>query len=220
MRDSGLDRNGLVLSNRALGYERHFGPNYTPGPYLDLSHIFFAGAMYSTAEDLFRWNQAMSSDVVLPKETRDQLFHPDLANWGYGWFITRISPGQPGAGSTLAEMRGDLPGNFFCSIARFPDQDALIIVLRNGYGSSERLETNLQAVLFDQNPRLPLRKPADILVALSALLRAGSTVTSSLLSSLPVCPACCSSAGDGVCGARCSPHRPKLYILFSASSVA
>lgn len=164
MRDSGLDRNGLLLANRALGYERHLGPTYTPGPYLDRSHIFSAGAMYSTAEDLFRWNQAISSDILFPKEIRDQIFRPGLANWGYGWFITTIPPGQPGAGSTLAEMRGDLPGNFFCSINRFPDQDTLIIVLRNGYGSSERLEANLQAVLFDQSPRVPWRKPGDVLV--------------------------------------------------------
>ena len=176
MRDSGLDRNGLLLSNRALGYERHFGPTYTPGPYLDLSHVFSAGAMYSTAEDLFRWNQAMSSDVLFPKEIRDQIFRPGLANWGYGWFITKIPPGQPGAGSTLAEMRGDMPGNFFCSISRFPDQDALIIVLRNGYGSSERLEANLQAVLFDQHPRVPWRKPADVLIL---TLRSGGRLVES-----------------------------------------
>lgn len=161
MRDSGLDRNGLRLSNRALGYKRHFGPTYTAGPSLDLSHIFSAGAMYSTAEDLFRWNEAMSSGRLLSKAIRDEIFRPGLANWGYGWFITRIPAGQPGAGSTLAEMRGDLPGNFFCSINRFPDQDALIIVLRNGYGSSERLEANLQAVLFDQHPRPPWPNPAE-----------------------------------------------------------
>jgi CubicO group peptidase (beta-lactamase class C family) len=174
MRATGLDRNGLVLSNRALGYERHFGPTYTPGPYLDLSHIFSAGAMYSTAEDLFRWNQAMSSDVLFPKEIRDQIFRPGLGDWGYGWFISKIPPGQPGAGNTLAEMRGDSPGNFFCSINRYPDRDALIIVLRNGYGSSERLEANLQAVLFDQRPRLPWRKPADVLVR---TLRSGVSIS-------------------------------------------
>jgi CubicO group peptidase (beta-lactamase class C family) len=162
MRDSGLDGNGLSLSNRALGYERHLGPIYVRGPFLDRTHLFAAGAMYSTVEDLFRWNQAMSSDVLFPKEIRDQIFRPGLANWGYGWFITKIPPGQPGAGNTLAEMRGDLPGNFFCSINRYPDQDALIVVLRNGYGSTEHLEANLQAVLFDQTPHIPRRKPADI----------------------------------------------------------
>ena len=170
MHDSGPDRNDLVLSNRALGYERHWGPTYTAGPYLDRAHIFAAGAMYSTAEDLLRWNQATSSDILFPKETRAQIFHPGLANWGHRWFITTIPRGRPGAGSTLAEMRGDLPGNFFCFINRFPDQDALIIVLRNGYGSSERLEANLQAVLFGQNPRVPWRKPADIFVPAFGLI--------------------------------------------------
>jgi len=165
MHDSGLDRNGLPLSNRALGYERHLGPIYTPGPYLDLAHIFSAGAMYSTVEDLFRWNQALSSDTLFSKQIRDQIFRPGLGDWGYGWFVTTIPPGQPAAGSVLAEMRGDLPGNFFSSINRFPGQDALIIVLRNGYGSSERVEANLQLVLFDQNPRLPWRKPGDLLVS-------------------------------------------------------
>ena len=164
MRDSGLDRDGVALSNRALGYERHFGPTYVRGPHIDLTHIYAAGAMYSTAEDLFRWNQAMSSDAVFSKEIRDEIFRPGLGDWGYGWFVTPIPSDQPGAGAKRAEMRGDMPGNFFCSINRYPEQDAVIIVLRNGYGSSERLEENLQAVLFDQTPRTPWRKPAEAVV--------------------------------------------------------
>jgi CubicO group peptidase (beta-lactamase class C family) len=164
MRESGFDRNDLVLPNRALGYERHLGPTYTAGPHLDLSHVFAAGAMYSTAEDLLRWNQVLSSDTLFSKRIRDQIFRPGLGNWGYGWFVSTIPAGQPGTGSMLAEMRGDMPGNFFSSISRFADQDAVIIVLRNGYGSSERLEANLQAVLYGQRPRLPMPKPGDLLV--------------------------------------------------------
>ena len=167
MRDSGLDREDLALRGRALGYERHFGPRYVRGPHMDVTHIYAAGGMYSTAEDLFRWNQVLSSDAVLSKKIRDEIFRPGLADWGYGWFVTRIPAGQPGSGNTLAEMRGDMPGNFFCSINRYPDQDAVIIVLRNGYGSTERLEANLQTVLFGQIPHVPMRNPAE--VALGAL---------------------------------------------------
>jgi len=164
MFDSGLDQNGLQLTNRAFGYERHYGPMYVSGPHLDLTHIYSAGAMYSTTEDLFRWSEAMSSDVLFPKQVRDQIFAPGTGNWGYGWFITKIPQGMPGSGTTLEEMRGDLPGNFFCSISRFPETDAVVIVLRNGYGSTERLETNLQAVLFDESPRVPWRRPADLFI--------------------------------------------------------
>jgi hypothetical protein len=59
-------------------------------------------------------------------------------------------------------MRGDMPGNFFAWIIRYPEQDAVIIVLRNGYGSTENLEGNLQAILCDAEPRWPRRSPKDL----------------------------------------------------------
>jgi hypothetical protein len=62
----------------------------------------------------------------------------------------------------MAEMRGDMPGNFFAWILRFPEQDDVIIVLRNGYGSTENLEQNIQAILFDREPRPPRRSPLDV----------------------------------------------------------
>ena len=118
--------------------------------------------MYSTVEDLFLWNQALSSKNLLPDNFREQLFRPELNNWACGCFVTKIPPGAAGAGITLAEMRGDMPGNFFAWILRFPEQDAVIIVLRNGYGSTEHLEEKLQAILFDQRPKLPSRNGKDI----------------------------------------------------------
>lgn len=119
--------------------------------------------MYSTVEDLYRWNQALSTSPLFTAGMREQIFLPGLGDWGCGWFIHKLPPGSPGAGSTMAEMRGDLPGNYFSWILRYLDLDAAIIVLRNGYGSTERLEQNLQAVLFGQAPRLPRKSPKDIL---------------------------------------------------------
>jgi CubicO group peptidase (beta-lactamase class C family) len=171
MKDTGMDRNDLAQSGGASGYLRHAGPWYSPGPYLDRGHIFSAGAMYSTVEDLFRWNQVLSGGDFFPKEMREQIFTPGLNDWGYGWFITKIPAGQPGAGSTMAEMRGDMPDNFFAWILRYPERDAVIIVLRNVYGSTEGLEQNIQAILFDAEPRLPSRRPKD-LAALIVLIPA------------------------------------------------
>jgi hypothetical protein len=119
--------------------------------------------MYSTVEDLFLWNQALYSDRVFPSQIREQMFKPAMNNWAGGWFVTKIPPGTPGSGGMLAEMRGDMPGNFFAWILRYPEQDAVIIVLRNAYGSTEHLEQNLQAILFDQPPRFPSRSPKDML---------------------------------------------------------
>jgi CubicO group peptidase (beta-lactamase class C family) len=163
MNDTGLDHNDLAQFGGACGYTRHAGPRYTPGPRLDRAHIFSAGAMYSSAEDLLRWNQALTSTNFFSEEIRHAMFAPGPRNWADGWFVTRIPRGSPGGGSLLTEMRGDMPGNFFAWMLRYPEQDAVIIVLRNGYGSTEHLEEKLQAVLFRQTPRLPSRNPKDVL---------------------------------------------------------
>jgi hypothetical protein len=162
MKNTGLNRNDLAQLGGAAGYTRHAGPRYTPGPYLDQSHGFSAGAMYSTVEDLLLWNQALSSDKLFSKDIREQMFKPGLSDWAYGWFVTRIPQSVPGAGNTMAEMRGDMPGNYFAWILRYPEQDAVTIVLRNAYGSTEHFEQNVQAILFGQAPRLPSRSPKDI----------------------------------------------------------
>ena len=148
---------------------RHAGPRYTAGLYEDRGHIFAAGAMYSTAEDLFCWSQALSEGGSVPKEIRDQIFKPGMNNWGFGWFVTKIAPGEPGAGSTMEEMRGDMPGNYFPWILRYPGQDGVIIVLRNVYGSTERLEQNIQAILYDMEPRMPSRSPKDLVAGAGSM---------------------------------------------------
>jgi len=163
MKNTGLNRNDLAQLGGATGYTRHAGPRYTPGPYLDQIHGFSAGAMYSTVEDLLLWNQALSSDKLFSKDLREQIFKPGMRDWAYGWFVTRIPQGAAGAGNTMAEMRGDMPGNFFAWILRYPQQDAVTIILRNGYGSTEHFEQNLQAILFGQTPHLPSRSPKDLL---------------------------------------------------------
>lgn len=162
MSDSGMDHNDLERLGGALGYKRHAGPRYTPGPYIDRSHIFAAGSMYSTVEDLYRWNRALSNSDLFSADLRTKIFTPGLGDWGYGWFVTKIPAGTPGEGSMMAEMRGDMPGNFFAWTLRYPEQDYVVIVLRNGYGSTENLEQNLQAILFDREPRLPRRSLGDV----------------------------------------------------------
>jgi CubicO group peptidase (beta-lactamase class C family) len=175
MKDTGLDHNDLQANGGACGYTRHAGPRYTPGPYLDRSHVFSAGGMYCSAEDLLRWNQALSSTNFFNEDIRRAMFTPLKHDWADGWFVTRIPQGAPGGGSLLAEMRGDMPGSFFAWVLRYPEQDAVMIVLRNGYGSTEHLEQNLQAVLFGQAPRLPSRSPKDILA------RCGQNIVGSIV---------------------------------------
>jgi CubicO group peptidase (beta-lactamase class C family) len=163
MKNTGLAVGTIRQQRGAVGYTRHAGPRYVQGPNLDLGHIFAAGAMYSTVEDLMVWNRALSSGTLLPPDLQEVVFKPGLGNWAYGWFVTKIPSGAPGAGCTLAEMRGDMPGNFFAWTLRYPEQDRVVIVLRNGYGSTEHFEEKLQSVLFGQSPPMPGRNAKDVL---------------------------------------------------------
>jgi CubicO group peptidase (beta-lactamase class C family) len=162
MKSTGIDRNNLAEIGGAVGYMRHAGPRYTTGPYLDRQRIFAAGALYSTVKDLYLWNQALSSSAFLSDDVRAQIFKPGMNNWACGWFVTKIPKEMPGGGSTLAEMRGDMPGNFFAHILRYPEQDSVIIVLRNTYGSSENFEGQLQTLLFDGQATMPSRSIKDV----------------------------------------------------------
>jgi len=163
MKDSGLDENDFAQLGGATGYLRHASPRYTRGAYIDRIHGFSSGSMYSTAEDLYKWNQALSSGEFISKELRDQVFTPALHDWGYGWFVRRIpNAGQSGTDTTMAEMRGDMPENFFAWTLRYPEQDAVIITLRNVYGSTEGLEQNIQAILFGGEPHLPSIAAKDV----------------------------------------------------------
>jgi CubicO group peptidase (beta-lactamase class C family) len=190
MKDSGLDQNDLAQRGGASGYLRRAGPRYAVGTYIDRIHGFSSGSMCSTVEDLYKWNQALSSGDVIPKEPREQIFTPGLHDWGYGWFITKIPADQPGADSTMAEMRGDMPENFFAWILRYPERNAVIITLRNVYGSTEGLKQNIQAVFLMRNhaclPEAPKTSPRSF----GLFLHAGQCRTSRSpyywrLSSLP-----------------------------------
>jgi len=67
MKNSGMDNNDLVQRGGATGYVRQAGARYSAGPYLDHAHIYSAGAMYSTVEDLLLWNQALSEGGAIPQ---------------------------------------------------------------------------------------------------------------------------------------------------------
>jgi CubicO group peptidase (beta-lactamase class C family) len=132
MRDTGYDHPEDIMPRRAAGYrtERNQLRNaeYTP-----MTAPYSAGGLYSSAEDLYVWDQALYSDKVLPAATRAQMFTPVLENYGYGWMIAR-----PGDKVLPWMIPGHLelvhPGSingFSAEMLRFPDDHVTIIVLAN-----------------------------------------------------------------------------------------
>ncbi len=120
MHDSGV-ANGL---GNDPGYAVGYSSPGTSAPPLDTSTLFSAGSVYSTVEDMYRWDQALYTDALLPAGLRSQMFTPFLRNYAFGWKVDR-------PGDRLRISHPGLIDGFATYIARYPDDRVTVIVLGN-----------------------------------------------------------------------------------------
>lgn len=84
MADSGYDHNRTVLQNRADGYVLS-NEGLNNADYIDMSVPHGAGALYSTVEDLYLWDQALYREKLVNRKTMQKIFTPFKESYGYGW---------------------------------------------------------------------------------------------------------------------------------------
>ena len=153
MGDSGYDSTAPLLSKRASGYDKTFDGKYVNTSYIDMTLPYAAGSLYSTVEDLYRWDQTLYADKILSAASKERMFKPGLSNYGYAWDIRRAD------GVTTIEHGGGING-FNTLITRNPETKRLIVLLNNtGAAPLNEIATGIRAVLDGKSPALP-RKPA------------------------------------------------------------
>ena len=86
LNDTGYDWSEPLLRHRAAGYTRR-GNEIVNAKFLDMQQPYAAGSLYSTVEDLLKWDQALYTDRVLPAAARTAMFTPFKDNYAYGWAI-------------------------------------------------------------------------------------------------------------------------------------
>jgi hypothetical protein len=152
MHDSGYDSASQVIKHRASGYTRLLGLIPANALYIDMSIPHAAGALYSTVEDLLKWDRALDSEKLVSRMSLEAMHQPFKDGYGYGWSIDRKF------GQTRYEHGGGIPG-FVTIIERFPTEKLLVVGLSN-------LETtriggigdDLAAIALDQPYVIP-REP-------------------------------------------------------------
>jgi CubicO group peptidase (beta-lactamase class C family) len=136
MKDTGYDRSATILKQRAAGYRLN-GSQRQNADYIDMNEPFSAGALYSTVEDLYQWDQALYSDTVLPQKALELMWTPVLTNYGYGWWVSEPVPsaaspptwwGLPGR---LQICHSGGINGFVSEFLRFPNEHVTVIVLAN-----------------------------------------------------------------------------------------
>jgi CubicO group peptidase (beta-lactamase class C family) len=141
MEQTGYDISARIIRNRAAGYARHAGETVNAA-YMDMSVPYAAGALYSTTDDLLRWDQALYTDRLLPRASLDEMFTPEKGGYGYGWMIAKRFDRQ------LIAHGGGIYG-FASHIARFPVDRVTVIVLSNVEGASaSQIANDLAAIVF------------------------------------------------------------------------
>jgi CubicO group peptidase (beta-lactamase class C family) len=147
MRDSGYDSPTRILPMRASGYSRS-GSDVDNAPYLDMVQPFAAGALYSTVDDLMKWDQALYTDQLLPSAARSAMFAAFKGNYAYGWQVSTPSPQTFGRGQV---SHGGGINGFSTMIIRLPEENITSIVLSNvQQAATGRIARDLLAILFGQ----------------------------------------------------------------------
>lgn len=123
MNDTGYDTYTAILPHRAEGYQSA-GGKLERAPFLDMSLPYAAGSLYSTADDLSKWDRALNGTAVLSEDSKKKMWTPNLMNYGYGWVIGKRH------GAASQEHGGGING-FNTMIIRIPDEKLLAVVLAN-----------------------------------------------------------------------------------------
>jgi len=153
----GMRETSYVEAPRKRSASGHTGADalqsITPND-IELANAHSWGKLYSTVDDLYRWDRALASDELLSKGSKDAMFTPYVDGYGFAWDMSiefeRTADSQAGGIALVGS-----------SIRRYPDDDVCVIVLSNsGDADAGRISRDLAAILFRKHYELPVKHSA------------------------------------------------------------
>jgi CubicO group peptidase (beta-lactamase class C family) len=107
------------------------------------------GRLYSTVEDIYRWDRALSGEKLLSKDSVKAMFTPYIDGYGFGWEVSmefeRILDTTAG-GIYLFES----------AIRRYAPDEVCVVVLSDSVNSDAgRISRDLAAILFKKHYEPP-----------------------------------------------------------------
>lgn len=123
MKDSGYDSNSAIIAHRASGYAPSpSGP--INAPFIDMSVPHAAGALYSTTEDLLKWEQGLFGGKVLSAASLQKMTTPFKDNYAFGLTVRDVE------GRKQISHNGGIEG-FNSSLAYYLETKIVVAVLAN-----------------------------------------------------------------------------------------
>lgn len=149
MTHSGYAWEAPLIPHRADGYV-DTGDGVYRAPVVHETTMDAAGALYSTVDDLFRWDQALRANQLVTPATWKHMTQPVQAGYGYGWELYTLH------NQTVIGHSGGIPG----FISNYAQIGGITIILLSNVGSSALpdMTRDLAAALLDAPYALPAKQ--------------------------------------------------------------
>lgn len=126
MPDSGYDSNAAVVQNRASGYSLSANGLVNAG-YINMTIPLSAGGLYSTVDDLLRWEQSLFGGKLLSSASLTEMTTPFKNDYAFGLRVRKVN------GHRLIDHNGGIEG-FNTYLAYYPEDKVIVVVLGNVNG--------------------------------------------------------------------------------------
>lgn len=167
MSESGLFSERDVLPKLALGYSRSPAGVLEHPLAINSSVSFSAAGIYTTADDLFRFDCALYGSRLLRPETRALMLEAHSATYGFGWNVERWTL-PDGRSLPIASHTGSVPGYQSYYLRSEPNQDCIIILDNFWQGALVvQMGQDLMEVLNGKPMKLAARSLDDLLTPIA-----------------------------------------------------
>jgi CubicO group peptidase (beta-lactamase class C family) len=155
MTNSGFDYTHSANEHKAIGYDLLNDSLHLTAAITDSTVPFGAGAIFSSAQDLYKWHLALQSYKIVGKPLTTKAYSPNsFHNYGYGWQIDSVF------GKKMVSHSGAITG-FGSNFARIPEDGNCVILLSNKSGSTFdviHITDKLLAVLYHAPYSIPVSR--------------------------------------------------------------
>lgn len=152
MEHSGFDFTHFKSTDKAIGYMVLNEELKTIAPIVDSSISYSAGSLYSTVDDLYKWERGIYSNKILKQDSWKIAFSPYKNKYGYGWMIDTLY------GKLINTHGGGIHG-FNSNLLRIPQEEIVIILLNNKSNPFlSEITKGIAAILLDQKYELPVER--------------------------------------------------------------
>jgi CubicO group peptidase (beta-lactamase class C family) len=144
MKDSGYDSNTRIIEHRAAGYALDEGGGILNADFVHMSIPHAAGALYSTTEDLLRWQRGLYGGKILSAVSLQKLTTPFKDDYAFGIHVNRQK-------RTIYSHGGGIEG-FNTYLAYYPETRVTVVALSNlNGGAPDAIVEKLGAIAHGEN---------------------------------------------------------------------